>query len=52
MGDKQSEGRKNNAAIPVDQWESKGMAGDKTKDRKAGASKPTEQPYGAVTAKP
>lgn len=49
MGDhKQSEGREQNAARPVDEWPSKGVAGGQVEG--AEASKPTTQPYGQKDA--
>ena len=48
MGDQnQSEGRNQNGATPTDQWQSKGVSGDKTSQSDAQASNPTTQPYGA-----
>lgn len=47
MGDEnESQGRRENDAIPVDQWASKGVSGDRTKHTDARADAPTEQPYG------
>ena len=49
MGDqKQSQGRNDNAAIPTDQWPSKGVAdGDVAKSAAEGSQRLTGQPYGA-----
>lgn len=48
MGDQnQSQGRDDNGAAPTDQWQSKGVSGDKTAGSDAAkASAPTTQPYG------
>ncbi|MDB5453010.1 MAG: hypothetical protein JWO33_1588 [Caulobacteraceae bacterium] len=47
MGDdRQSEGRNDNAAVPANDWPSKGVDGDRTrKEAAANAQNPTEQPY-------
>lgn len=45
MGDqKQSQGREDNGALPVDQWDSKGVAGKQVQGTEG--SEPTTQPYG------
>jgi hypothetical protein len=48
MGDeRQNQGRNDNDAVPVDDWQSKGVDGEATrKESAADAQNPTEQPYG------